>query len=162
MTINLKEALATIINFIILLVILKLLFWNKIKLIMDEREKQVADRIEKSKDVLKEAEVLKVESENSLKEARLEGKKITERRKEKADEIYNEIIENANKNSVAIKEKAKREIKAEKEKIEYQLKVESVDLAVNLSKQILEKELTEEVQRELIDKFIEGLEIKNV
>lgn len=162
MKIDLKEVLATIINFLILLMILKLLFWNKLKIIISEREKQINDRIDKSKEVLLESEKLKMESEEALKLSRVEGKKITEKRKLQADEIYNEIINNANKVAVEIKEKAKKEIEYDREKIEYKLKLDSVDIAVNLSKEILDKELNQDIQKELIDKFIGGLEGKNV
>lgn len=154
MEVNSSVVVATIINFIILLAILKHLFFDKVKAIIDERESSVANQLDNAEEELEKARMLAIENERIIKNAREEGKKITERHKQKAEKIYEEIIEEANQESKIILERAKVEINREKEKVEYQLKKEAIDLAIELSKKVIEKNIDEEKNRELIGEFI--------
>ena len=88
----------------------------------------------------------------SYKEAREEGKAITERHKKKAEKIYDEIVEEAKSEANLIIERAKVEIK--RRKAEYALKKEAIDLALDLSRKVIEKNIDEEKNRQLIDEFI--------
>ena len=45
-------------------------------------------------------------------------------------------------------------MKGKKEKAEYSLKKEAIDLALELSKKVIEKNIDEEKNRTLIDEFI--------
>lgn len=51
-------------------------------------------------------------------------------------------------------ERAKVEINREKEKVEDNLKREAIELAIELSKKVIEKNIDEEKNRELIGEFI--------
>ena len=92
MELQLGKVIATIINFIILLLILKKFFWSKIEILIDERQKFILNKINEAKEKEEQAEKMIIEKEVALKEARIEGKKITEKRKNQADKIYDEII----------------------------------------------------------------------
>ena len=46
------------------------------------------------------------------------------------------------------------EIDREREKVEYSLKKEAIDLALELSKKVIEKNIDEEKNKKLIDEFI--------
>ena len=98
--------------------------------------------------------MIAIENERMLKNARDEGKLITERHKQKAEKIYDEIIDEANREAKVIIERARVEINREKEKAEDKLKREAIDLAIELSKKVIEKNIDEEKNRELIGKFI--------
>ena len=100
-----------------------------------------------------------IEKEVALKEARIEGKKITEKRKNQADKIYDEIINEAKNSAKIIEEKSRLELEREKLKAMEEIKEKSVDLAITLSKKIVEKELDEKNQKEILDKFIENFEV---
>ena len=154
MEINPSTLIATIINFIILFAILKYFFFDKVKAIIDERENLINEQLDNAEEEAEKARILAIENERVLKNAREEGKLITERHKQKAEKIYDEIVEEANQEAKIILERAKVEIKREKEKVEYQLKKEAIDLAIELSKKVIEKNIDEEKNRELIGEFI--------
>ncbi|ATD55926.1 F0F1 ATP synthase subunit B [Clostridium chauvoei] len=154
MDINISVVLATIINFIILLAILKHFFFDKVKAIINEREANISQKLDGAEEELEKARMLVIENERILKTAREEGKKITERHKEKAEKVYEEILDEANQEAKIILERAKVEINREKEKVEYQLKKEAIDLAIELSKKVIEKNINEQDNRELIGDFI--------
>lgn len=154
MEINLSLIIGTIINFIILLAILKHFFFNKVKAVVEDRQNEIEDKILRADEDLEKARIFKLENERVLKSAREEGKKITEEYKKKADKVHHEILQDANKEATVIMERAKLEIDREKVKAEAELKKQVVDLAVMLSAKALEESIDEEKHRELINDFI--------
>ncbi|NLK94346.1 MAG: F0F1 ATP synthase subunit B [Clostridiales bacterium] len=154
MEINFSEMIATIINFFILVLILKHFLWDKIAKVIQEREDYVEEKLTKADEDAEKARLYLVENERILSTSRTEGKKIIEEKKDKANELYNEIIADANKEAKAIMDRAKFDIEREKEKAEYELKKEVVNLAIELSTKALEEKVEESKQRELINDFI--------
>ena len=154
MELHVSTIIATIINFIVLLFILKYFFFEKVKAIIDERESFIAEQLDSVEEEQEKSRMLAIENERMLKAAREEGKKITEREKQKAEKIYEEIVDNAHKEAKIILDRAKIEISREKEKAEYELKKQAIGLAIELSKKVIEKNIDEEKNRELIGDFI--------
>lgn len=154
MDLNPSVMIATIINFFILVLILKHFFWDKIKNAIQEREEYIDEKLASADEESRKARLYLVENERILKSSKEEGKKIIEKRKEKANKIYNEIIDDANKEAKSIIERAKVEVDREKEKAQWELKNKVADVAVELSVKALEEKVTEEKQRELISDFI--------
>ncbi|SDP33261.1 F-type H+-transporting ATPase subunit b [Clostridium gasigenes] len=154
MELNPSIVIATIINFIGLLAILKHFFFDKVKAIIDEREALINEQLDNAEEEQEKSRMLAIENERMLKSAREEGKKITEREKQKAESIYEEIIGEAHTEAKIILERAKIEINREKEKAEYELKKQAITLAIEISKKVIEKNIDEEKNRELIDNFI--------
>ena len=122
MEINLGLILASVINFIILLAILKHFFFGKVKAIIDEREDYINDRLDSAEEATDKARMIAIENERALNRAKEEGKAITEAHKKKAEKVYNEIVEDAKSEANLIIERARVEIDREREKVEYSLK----------------------------------------
>ena len=152
MEINLGLILASVINFIILLAILKHFFFGKVKAIIDEREDYINDRLDSAEEATDKARMIAIENERALNRAKEEGKAITEAHKKKAEKVYNEIVEDAKSEANLIIERAR--VEREREKVEYSLKKEAIDLALELSKKVIEKNIDEEKNKKLIDEFI--------
>ena len=152
MEINLGLILASVINFIILLAILKHFFFGKVKAIIDEREDYINDRLDSAEEATDKARMIAIENERALNRAKEEGKAITEAHKKKAEKVYNEIVEDAKSEANLIIERARVEI--DRERVEYSLKKEAIDLALELSKKVIEKNIDEEKNKKLIDEFI--------
>ena len=144
----------TIINFGILILILRHFFWDKLKEVIEARENEIEEKLTKADEDSEKARMYLVKNERILKEARKEGKKITEEYKKKADKIYDEITEDAKKEADALIERAKLEILREQEKAEYEVKKQAVDIAVELSIKALENQIDEKIHRQLIHDFI--------
>ena len=154
MEINPSTLIATIINFIILFAVLKYFFFEKVQAIIEERENLINEKLDYADEEAEKARMMAIENERMLKNAREEGKLITERHKQKAEKVYEEIVNEANQEAKIIIERAKVEINREKEKVEDNLKREAIELAIELSKKVIEKNIDEEKNRELIDEFI--------
>jgi len=144
----------TLINFVVLVLIMKHFFWDKLKGIISERQKYVEDKLMQADEDSEKARVYLLKNEQILQSAKEEGKKITERQKQKGDKLYDEIIDNAKNEAVSLKERAMLEIEREKEKAEYEIKKQAVDLAVELSIKALDQKIDENTHRQLISDFI--------
>ena len=154
MEFNLGVILATLINFLILLFGLKYFFFDKVKMIIESRENEIIDKLDSVDEELGKARILAIKNERELQKAREEGKAITERYKKKAEKVYDEIVSEAKSEANLIIERANTEIEREKEKAAYAVRKEAVDLALEISKKIIEKNIDEERNRQLINEFI--------
>lgn len=154
MDIELSKIFITWINFGVLILILKHFFWDKIKAIIEERQNSIEAKLIKADEDTEKARMYLVKNEQILQSARDEGKKITERQKEKGDKLYEELVHDAKTEVISLKERASLEIGREKEKAEYEIKKQAVDLAVELSIKALGQQIDEETHRKLIGDFI--------
>lgn len=154
MDINISTLILTLINFAILVAILKHFFWSKLQEVIEGRQNSIDEKLMKADEDSEKARIYLLQNERILKQAREEGKKITEQQKKKGDKIYEEIVANAKVEAEALIERANVEIEREKEKAEYEVKKQAVDIAVELSVKALEESIDEEVHRKLISDFI--------
>ncbi|MBW6408895.1 F0F1 ATP synthase subunit B [Clostridium weizhouense] len=154
MDINISTLLMTLVNFFILVLILKRFFWSKIQAIIEERQNYVDEQLIKADEDSEKARMYLLENQKILQSAKDEGKKITEKKKVKANKIYQEIIDNANEEAKSLIERAKTDIQREKEKAEYEVKKQAIDLAVELSIKALEESIDDDKHRKLISDFI--------
>lgn len=154
MSFSLDMIIFTIVNFMILLFIVKKYFFQRVEAIIEEREAIINEKLDNADSEVERARMMAIENERLLNNAREEGKKITERQKQKAEKIYQEIVDEAHDESKVILERARVEIGREREKVEYQLRKEAVGLAIELSKKVIEKNIDEEKNRDLIGDFI--------
>ncbi|MGL4656535.1 MAG: F0F1 ATP synthase subunit B [Sarcina sp.] len=155
MQIDLKTVIMTIINFIVLLIILKYLFWGKIAAVIDKRQKDIVDILDDADAKMKQGEEYSRTNKALLDGAKEEGKKITEARKHQADKIYDEILESARVEASAMRERAEKDIAREMDKAKFEIKEQVIELALVVSQKALDKELNEAEHRRLIDSFID-------
>lgn len=154
MDINISTLILTLINFVILVLILKHFFWDKIRSVIEERQSDIDEKMLQADEDSEKARMYLIKNQEILNNAREEGKKITQQQKQKGDKIYDEIVQNAKNESASLIERANLEIEREKEKAEYEVKKQAVELAVELSVKALDKQIDEETHRRLISDFI--------
>ena len=125
--------LATIINFVVFYYILKHFLFNPINKILNARGSKISESLKKAEENEKKAEILRIENEEKLKNAKEQGKSIVEKYKQDADEMSKDIVESANNEATIIMDRTKREIQTERLKAEEEVKLQVVDLAVMIS-----------------------------
>ncbi|MGL5616910.1 MAG: F0F1 ATP synthase subunit B [Sarcina sp.] len=159
MSINWLTILATIINFIILVVIMKYLFWGKIKAIIETRQNLFLNKLSKADADIEEARKLRLEYEEMLKSAKEEGNKIVAEKKIEAEELYREILAKATNDSEILLDRTEKEIAAAKENALVELKAKTVDIAIMMSQKVLERSVDEDTHRDLINDYIDKVGI---
>lgn len=142
------------INFFIFYFILNKFVFKKTIAVMDSRKEEVEKAFVEAEEERNRARLLREQYDQDILTYKNEGLKVVENYKRKADQVYEEIIEETKREASFIKAKAIKEIEREKEKARIEIKDEVIELSMKLSRKILEKEIDENKHRELIDEFI--------
>lgn len=151
---NILDILATLFFFILLMVLLKKVAWGPLMGIMTQREELIASEIAAAENSRGESQRLLEEQRDLLKEARTEALAIVENAKKQGDVSREEIITTARSEAIRLKESAFREIDTEKERAIAAVREEVVSLSVLAASKVLEKEVSEEDNRALIEATI--------
>ncbi len=151
---NLGDALATLVIFGVLMLLLKKFAWGPLMGVMKQREELVASEIDAAEKARKETHQLLEEQKSLLKEARTEAQSIIEGAKKQGDAQREEIISTARAEALRLKEAAVRDIEAEKEKAIAAVREEVVSLSVLAASKVLGKEISEADNSALIKETI--------
>ncbi|MEK3952464.1 F0F1 ATP synthase subunit B [Psychrobacillus sp. FSL K6-1464] len=151
---NIWDIFATLFFFILLMALLKKVAWGPLMGIMTQREELIASEIAAAENSRGESQRLLEEQRDLLKEARTEALAIVENAKKQGDASREEIITTARSEAIRLKESAIREIDTEKERAIAAVREEVVSLSVLAASKVLEKEVSEEDNRALIEATI--------
>ncbi len=150
--------LAQIINFLILLFLLKRFLYKPILKMFDERKKKIDTSMKQADEVAKElanAEKMKLEKEESAKK---QATKILDQSRKDAELVRKDIISKSEDDAKRIVKKATAEMQGEKEKLLSDVKKEATDLTMLATQSVLKKALDEQKQRELINEAINEID----
>ncbi len=154
MSFDIPTIIITIVNFIILVLVLKHFLFKPVNNVIDSRQNDILGSMDKAKKDEEKAELLKIEGEKKLKETIDQGKSIVEDYKKRAEKVEGDLIKDANTEAQLIIERAKKEVEREKLKAQHEIKTQIIDLALLLSSKTIEEAIDEKKHRELIDDFI--------
>lgn len=154
MSFHLAETIITIVNFLILVLVLRHFLFKPVNDVIDSRQNDILKSIDKAIADEKKAEALKLETEKKLKETIDKGKDIVEDYKKRAEKVESDLIKDANAEAQLIIERAKKEAEREKLKAQHEIKSQIIDLALLLSSKTIEEAVDEQKHRQLIDDFI--------
>lgn len=148
------DAIAQLFFFLILLMLLRKFAWGPLMNMMKEREDYISSEIESAEKSREEAARLQREASEELKQTRQDAQKIIEDARQTATRQEKEIVASARKEGDRMKESARQEIEQEKEKAVQQLKDQVASMSVMIASKVIEKELSEQDQKELIDQYV--------
>lgn len=154
MNVDVGMILASTINFVIFYFILKKLVFDKTIAVIDARQKEVQESMDRVEAGELKVEALKKQYDLDTQKYKEDGIKLVEQYKAKADNVYRETIEESKKDIEGIKESAMKEIEREKAKASNEVRAQVIDLSMKIAEKVLEKEIDENNHRELIDDFI--------
>ena len=141
-------------NLIILFLFLKKILFGPLKNIIDQRQKQIKDMYDEAQADKDAAASMRVEYEQKLAEASAQGEEIIRSAVARAHKQEEDIIRDANETAAKALRHADEQIEMERKKALNQLKDEVSSMAVDIASAVIEKNLSEEDNREIIDRFI--------
>jgi len=153
---NLFTIFATMVNFIVLILILKHFLFAKVNLVITNRNNDVLDTIKNADARKQEAELLKESFENQLASLESKGRDIVKEAKVKADAQAKDIIREAEKKAVLLIAQTDEEVERIKRKAVDDVRQEIGTLAILAAEKILEKNLNHQEQQAVIGKIIDG------
>ena len=149
--------LAQICNLMIQLLIFKKFLLNPVKKVIAERKAKADSQIADAAKLRTEAEAMKAEYEQNLRNARAEANQIVARAQKTATARGEEIVGEARAQAAALKQKAEADIAQERKKAVNDLKNEIGGMAVEIAGKVVEREINEADHQALIDEFIRNV-----
>ena len=149
--------IANICNLFIQMLIIKKFFLNKIVAVLDQRRSAADKEITDAEKAKQEAMEIKKTYEDNMLQANAKANEILTTAQKTATERSDKIIGEAQQAAAQIKSKASADIAQEKKKAINDAKNEISGLALAIAGKVVEKELAEEDQAGLIDRFIDEL-----
>ena len=154
MDLSLKLVLYQAINFIVLMVILGYLFNRFLRPFMHKRAEEIKKSFESIESQKKDLDILKQNYTDQVKDIKEKAKLEIEKAMEEGNRMREDIVAQAEKESVTLIEKAKKEIDHEKDKAVMEIQKEVATLAIMAAKQVIKKQMDETTNRDLVEDFL--------
>ena len=156
-TVNPVTLIAQICNLLLQMFLVKVFFLDKIKAILDARREAADKEITDAKAAKEEAMVIKATHEQNMLESKAKAEKILQTAQQNAAQRGEQIIGDAQKTAVAMKQKAEAEIAQEKKRVLNDAKNEISEIAMAIASKVVGRELTAADHAKMVDSFIDEL-----
>jgi ATP synthase F0, B subunit len=144
----------SVITVLVLILILKHFFFEKVKKFMDERKAQVAEQFQKADEAENQARKKLDKYNKILAGAEKEKRTIIAGAMENAKIQADSVLDEARKEAADIREKSRIQIEREKVAARKEIHNEASELAVQVAEKILENKLDADAQASVIDEII--------
>ena len=156
-TVNPVTLIAQICNLFLQMFLVKVFFLDKIKAIIDARREAADKEITDARTAKEEAMVIKATYEQKMLESKAEAEKILQSAQQTAAKRGEQIISDAQKTAVAMKQRAEAEIAQEKKRVLNETKDEISEIAMAIAGKVVGRELTASDHAQMVDSFIDKL-----
>ena len=146
--------IVTLVTFVILIILLKKFAWGPLKEVMDKRERDINKDIDDAEQAKINAQKLEEENRKTLKETQDEVQKILDDAKIQARKQHEETTHEANEKANGMIETAQSEINSQKERAISDINNQVSELSVLIASKVLRKEISEQDQKELVEKYL--------
>ena len=147
-----------LVNTCILCFALSKLLYKPVTKFLNARKERVANQIDTAQNRLNEAEALKAEYEEKLKNIEVEKNTILEKARVQAKANGQQIVAEAKAEAENIHTRAMTDIKREEEKAKDEIKKQIIEVSSLVSGKFIAAKMTEEEQNKLVDDTISDLE----
>ena len=145
-----KLIIAQIVNFILLLIILRRFAYKPVLNMLEKRADTIDKSLKQAKKIKEELQKTEDDRRKEMKKAREEYNVLIAEAKATGEQKKEEMTKEARQKTEEIITKAKEEIRSEKEKSVQEARQEIADLAIEISKKIIGRNIDEEKERELV------------
>ena len=150
------SSLMILANLVILYLIMKRFFFEKIHNFMQRRQDAVRDAIAGAEAINKRADKKMEDYQRRIANVESEGRDIIRNAKVQADARAKRIVDEANEQASQIVARAQEEVRRERAQAMRGMKEEITTLALMAASKVLEEELSgSEQQRRIVDRVIE-------
>ena len=151
---NLPGLVAQLVNFLILLIVLRMFLYKPILRILDERKRRIEDGLQRSEQAASQAAASEDEARRAMEQARVEARDVVQRAQETAARLRGELEQQARTEATQIVERARAEIALEREQAIQQLRAEFAGLTMLAAERVIGQSLDRQAHQRLIDEVI--------
>jgi F-type H+-transporting ATPase subunit b len=151
---NLPGLVSQLVNFGLILILLRLLLWKPFLRVMEERKQRIEQGLRASEQAAQAAEQSQEESRRVLEEARAEGRELIARAQETSARLREELEAQARRDADQIVERARQEMELESQRAIQALRAEFADLTVRAAERVVGQSLDRGAHQQLIDEVL--------
>ena len=149
--------LTQILNFLILVVILRLVAYKPVVGMLEARSKKIANELSKADEDRKAAEAARLKYQAELKDAQAKAQEIIDKAEALARDERQKSIADTKREIEQLKKNAQAEIEREKSQVVEQLKTEMITLSMAAAGKVIGKNISAKDNEALIGDFINRL-----
>lgn len=151
---NLPQLIAQIVNFTILLIILRLTLYKPILKMMDERKAKIAEGLTAAERARTDASQAQANIQAQLDAARKEGQDLVANAQNIATRIQTEAREQSARDREAALERARAEIALERDQAISELRREFAGITVTAAEKVINQSLDRNAHQRIIDETL--------
>jgi F-type H+-transporting ATPase subunit b len=141
-----------IISTVLLFLVVRFFFWNKVTDYLEARKAQMADAYESAQAAKAEAAKTNEETKAELHRIRQEAKSMYDEAKERGEEERKRLIAEAKQDAARLVDNAKSDIQMEFEQARQSIREEIITVATQMAGKIIDKELDENDYKTIIER----------
>ncbi|HLF28035.1 MAG TPA: F0F1 ATP synthase subunit B [Anaerolineae bacterium] len=149
--------LAQIINFVLLLLVLRVIAYKPLLRVLEQRRERIQKGLEDARRAEERLANIEKDYQAKLDAARLEGQKTVAEMTQNAEKQAAGVIVKANEDAGRIKAQAQEEAEAERNRILADLRSQVAALSIAAANKLIGAALDDQRQRALIDEFFSGV-----
>ncbi|MBQ3068228.1 MAG: F0F1 ATP synthase subunit B [Oscillospiraceae bacterium] len=151
---SVPDIVFTWLNLLVIFLIVKKFLFKPIKGIIEKRQKEVKDMYLRAEQAEKKAQNLEAQYTELLTKARLEAAEIVKNATEAAQSKADTIVEQAKVKAMELLEKTQAQIQREKDESLREAFNKVSDVVLITASKLIEKEMTMEDHKEIIEKIL--------
>lgn len=155
--ISLSGIVAYVINFTILVVLLRLFLYAPVKGMLEHRQQRISNALAAADRAAEEAAQQRAEFEKELAKARLASQDEARKAAEATEKMRQEILVAAQQEADQIRSRAREEAEQERQLVMSDLQKQTAELAIQISSKVVGKAVDESAQRKLVSQFLAEL-----
>jgi F-type H+-transporting ATPase subunit b len=152
--INLPLLVGQLLNFILLLVILKLFVYKPILKMLDDRRARIQEGLSAAERGREQAEQADREAQQQIETARREGQAIVAQAQAVGQRLQEEARQQAQQQQEAMLERARSEIQLERDNAISELRKEFADLTIAAAEKVIGQSLDRQAHQRLIEQAL--------
>lgn len=156
-SVQLMPLLTTLVVFAVAFWILKSKVWPRIMQGLDERDRKIRDEIRRAEEAREQAAQALSEYEESLATARQEAAEMIAKAKSAAKSAGDDLRKRNEVELADMKQRASRDIQSAKQAAIAEIHSEATTLAATIASKILQREITVDDQRKLVEESLQEL-----
>jgi len=155
--INLTFLISQIVNFVVLLLILRAWAWKPIRRMLDQRRERIAQGLEDARVAAEARANAEKEAQAVLSQAQVEANQKVRESAERAEQVAREIRAAAEKDAASAREAAAGEAEQARAAALGELRGQVAALAIAAAQKLIGESLDEKRQRHLVEEFFSGI-----
>jgi len=148
----------TILTFLMLLALLAKFAWRPLLQALESRQETIRKSLDDAERARRELETVQRESEQIVRQARVEAESIISASRSDAERLREEMRQKARADAEGILRNAERQIQLETGRALQQIRQEAVDLSVTIASKLIGRNLSKEDNERLIDEAIKQVD----